>query len=739
MSNLVLIRTLRDSTDPDVRKPLRKMLTLECVRNKDRMAVEPIVRLTRPELVEILNKVSLVVHTLVPEKYRFWNSNQKGVCCHPIAISPGPLGSVLALDYDFDSSCSRLLKIRLHQPADVIELSKDMKDSRDLCFSKGVAFMAERGKACIRFHDLEGNVRLKPSSLRSRADLEREMNTYNLSLEGTVPTLRKRLSEHLEQLEARVTKNVLQTDVPLSKPTAVCMASDDLLLCADDGHRAIYQIQLERDGVTIKGQVRKLLSYPEGVHGVGSMTMLDGSVYFAAAKSSQCKGGLYRVCMATSEITTVLENKTELCKEIKKVATFNDTLVYTDVEARQVKCYNPSTKKVEHIAGDGREGGQDGTGKSCSFIQLHGICSVSSTLFITDAAAGKIKMMTGLSGTRNFLNHLGLLYDSFGITCKGSASKHIAPDEVSHNVKKIHEYIQSTVRNVKEANHLKEDSATNGPQGTVSHKTQISVELLMNGVDSLLSNITNVNAQYKDDIDWKTLLTTQVENLHAVSHFKHETFSYLQYATDFGTICKESLKRTTKWAAKYYTHPLSYYPVPQTGMSFRDVQFMTPLPSVALPKQEEETMKNWLENYRPVRQRTVRSETTKDKAGALPPAVYTKQSSAPARVVCFPSESSDNSDDQVQQVSQPSPERPNNSETSDASINFISDDIIQQVTLASRLGTSNAAESDFHQVDEYESDSDVSDMDDDSEEMLINKPIFTRSGRQVKIWTRFDV
>ena len=86
MSNLVLIRTLRDSTDSDVRKLLRKMLTLECVRNKDRMAVEPIVRLTRPEVIEALSKVSLVAHTLVPEKYRFWTSNQQGVCCHPVAI-----------------------------------------------------------------------------------------------------------------------------------------------------------------------------------------------------------------------------------------------------------------------------------------------------------------------------------------------------------------------------------------------------------------------------------------------------------------------------------------------------------------------------------------------------------------------------------------------------------------------------------------------------------------------------
>ena len=80
MSNLVLIRTsqFRDPTDSDVRKLLRKMLILECVRNKDRMAVEPIVRLTRPVVREVFSKVSLVVHRLVPEKYRVWTSNQQG-------------------------------------------------------------------------------------------------------------------------------------------------------------------------------------------------------------------------------------------------------------------------------------------------------------------------------------------------------------------------------------------------------------------------------------------------------------------------------------------------------------------------------------------------------------------------------------------------------------------------------------------------------------------------------------
>ena len=53
--------------------------------------------------------------------------------------------------------------------------------------------------------------------------------------------------------------------------------------------------------------------------------------------------------------------------------------------------------------------------------------------------------------------------------------------------------------------------------------------------------------------------------------------------------------------AKYFTHPSSYYPVPHTGMSFKDVRFMTPLTPEELSKGKEQTMKDWLENYRPVR------------------------------------------------------------------------------------------------------------------------------------------
>ena len=74
-------------------------------------------------------------------------------------------------------------------------------------------------------------------------------------------------------------------------------------------------------------------------------------------------------------------------------------------------------------------------------------------------------------------------------------SQLITPKQGIQNLNTVDEYTKATVMNVKETNNLKEDSTTNGPQGTVSQKTQTSIGLLLNGVKSLMSKVTNVNLQ----------------------------------------------------------------------------------------------------------------------------------------------------------------------------------------------------------------------------------------------------
>ena len=126
-----------------------------------------------------------------------------------------------------------------------------------------------------------------------------------------------------------------------------------------------------------------------------------------------------------------------------------------------------------------------------------------------------------------------------------------------------------------------------------------------------------------DRIDMSVFLTTVVENLHAVSHMKHKTFSTYEYAQDLGKIFKEAIKRSTACGHHYFTKPESYYPIPEHPLSLKDVPQMSQLPSKpSAIKIERSEVRKWVKDFRPVRQRTVRGETTKDKSGMLPPAVY---------------------------------------------------------------------------------------------------------------------
>ena len=186
-----------------------------------------------------------------------------------------------------------------------------------------------------------------------------------------------------------------------------------------------------------------------------------------------------------------------------------------------------------------------------------------------------------------------LIYDSFGITCTRTIAQHITPQQL---VQKVNEekntYLKATVSKVKEDNNPKETATINSPQGTVSQKTQQSVQLLLRGVDCLLENINTLNPEFAKHINWCSLLTTIAENLHAVSHFKHETFSLLQYAMDFGLSQRSHLNGYQSGKPVIlHIDPASYYPVPQTSMLLSAAKFMTSLSAESIPKEAEITMK----------------------------------------------------------------------------------------------------------------------------------------------------
>ena len=125
--------------------------------------------------------------------------------------------------------------------------------------------------------------------------------------------------------------------------------------------------------------------------------------------------------------------------------------------------------------------------------------------------------------------------------------------------------------------------------------------MILRDLKDLHKFLDNLNPAYP--VDLHTCLTVQVENFHAMSHFKDQLQTVLQYARNLANTVYESIKRVVPWAADYFTHDSSYYP-------------LHAIPS-QLNARQKDHMRMASDNERAVRQRSVRQETTKFKAGTL--------------------------------------------------------------------------------------------------------------------------
>ncbi|RMX41843.1 hypothetical protein pdam_00023773 [Pocillopora damicornis] len=84
----------------------RKLLKdSETVRNKDRMAVDPILDLMADSVIRAVLNVGTVVHTLFTEE------NKVGAYPHPVAITNAGGGTLFMLDYPPFNNQSKVVKL----------------------------------------------------------------------------------------------------------------------------------------------------------------------------------------------------------------------------------------------------------------------------------------------------------------------------------------------------------------------------------------------------------------------------------------------------------------------------------------------------------------------------------------------------------------------------------------------------------------------------------------------------
>ena len=106
-----------------------------------------------------------------------------------------------------------------------------------------------------------------------------------------------------------------------------------------------------------------------------------------------------------------------------------------------------------------------------------------------------------------------------------------------------------------------------------------------------------------------------------MTQFKRNTFGLYEYALIFGSSLEEAaVKRVSKWAAAYYTYPASINKLPSTSaVTLLNISIRKPAVLQVLTRNEEALMRSWVKKHgKSVRQRNVRQDNTKDRAGTLP-------------------------------------------------------------------------------------------------------------------------
>ena len=118
---------------------------------------------------------------------------------------------------------------------------------------------------------------------------------------------------------------------------------------------------------------------------------------------------------------------------------------------------------------------------------------------------------------------------------------------------------------------------------------------------------------------------TLVVNFYSQMRSRNDMSTVLEFAYLFVPTIHESLTQLTDTGFVYYTSPHSYYEAPKsTKIPFRDLPSMPYPASMEMSKEGQKMMRDWRDNFgKPVRQLTVRDQSTKDNVGTLPLYAYT--------------------------------------------------------------------------------------------------------------------
>ena len=122
--------------------------------------------------------------------------------------------------------------------------------------------------------------------------------------------------------------------------------------------------------------------------------------------------------------------------------------MYTDLDACQVKQIDTEANLIFEM-GSGQGFSNDGCKYSGSFVQPFGVCTEGRSIYITDAANGKLKLLSPIACTLSMLASLNQIYSSFGVHLKGMEKPAVTIDTGCNNMQHVYDFVNDMFRVLK--------------------------------------------------------------------------------------------------------------------------------------------------------------------------------------------------------------------------------------------------------------------------------------------------
>ncbi len=205
----------------------------------------------------MLSKVRMVVQTIIPEPFRFSESNKVGVLKHPVDVAIGTAGSM----YITDIGAGTIFKARLHYPVDISELESNLIQPFGVCRVEDVVFVCELGKNRIIYYDLSYKTCLRPNKMKKDELISVLAKKGRTSIKKSVIELRKDVEIHLQSLKPSPASSnsvffELALDRSIDKPVAIdgFYHSNEKtwhLMNSSPTNKCLFEVSVHSDGAKL--------------------------------------------------------------------------------------------------------------------------------------------------------------------------------------------------------------------------------------------------------------------------------------------------------------------------------------------------------------------------------------------------------------------------------------------------------------------------------------------------------